>query len=54
MNTQLIIAIVLIVLFIGAVFSSTVRLLRRSRKLESKLDYSKLRKWEDDEDEDDR
>ena len=50
MSTELVIAIIVIVVFVAALVNRTLRLMRRSRELERKVDRSKLRKWEDDDD----
>lgn len=48
--------IVIALLLLAAVLLTAyfVRLFRRSREIERTLDYSKMRRWEDEEDEEDR
>lgn len=48
MNTGLV--IVLVVLLLAAVLLTAylIRLFRRSRDIERKLDYSKMKEWKDD------
>lgn len=45
---QLWILLLLLVLGVAALVSYLVRLNRKSKEIEKSLDYSKMRKWEDE------
>ncbi len=48
MNTGLVIVLVVLLLAAGLLTAYMIRLFRRSREVERKLDYSKMKEWKDD------
>lgn len=48
MSTGLLVVIAVLVLAAALLGAYLVRLLRRSRELEKRIDYSKMQEWKDD------
>lgn len=48
MSTGLLATIAVLVLAVALLAAYLVRLLRRSRELEKRIDYSKMQEWKDD------
>ena len=50
MNVRLLIVVAIIVLAVALLGGYLRRLFRRSRELEKRIDYSRMREWKDDDD----
>lgn len=48
MDTGLLVMIAVLVLAVVLLAAYLVRLFRRSRELEKRIDYSKMKQWDDD------
>ena len=48
MNVRVLIVVAILVLAVALLAGYMARLFRRSREIEKRIDYSKMREWKDD------